>query len=58
MKDWLNIADIIVIFLAIVFVTLDMVMSDDTLDDVFKLRGLFRLLRIILLIRKFDAIKK
>lgn len=48
----------IVIGLAIVFVILDMILSNTRLSGLFRLRGLFRLLRIGILIRKFDAIRK
>lgn len=58
MKDYWNIADVTVILLAIVFVILDMVLSDSSLSGLFRLRGLFRLLRIGILIRKFDSIRK
>ena len=35
-----------------------MVINDGTLNNVFRIRGLFRLLRIGILLRKFDAIRK
>ena len=57
-KDLWNIADITVILLAIVFVVLEMVIDDGTLNNVFRIRGLFRLLRVGILIRKFDAIRQ
>jgi hypothetical protein len=57
-KDRWNIADITVIFLAILFVILDMTLGDSSLSGLFKLRGLFRLLRLGILLRKFDSIRK
>lgn len=57
-KDWWNIADITVILLAIVFVILDMILADSSLSGLFRLRGLFRLLRVGILIRKFDSIRQ
>ena len=57
-KDYWNIADITVILLAIVLVVLDMTLSGGELSGLLKLRGLFRLLRIGILIRKFDAIRR
>jgi len=57
-KDYWNLADISVILLAVVLVVLDMTLSGGTLSGLLKLRGLFRLLRIGILLRKFDAIRK
>lgn len=58
LKDYWNIADITVILLAIVLVILDMTLTDGQLSGLLKLRGLFRLLRIGILFRKFEAIRK
>lgn len=57
-KDYWNIVDISVILLAIVLVILDMTLSGSSLDALIRLRGLFRLVRIGILLRKFDAIRK
>jgi len=57
-KDWWNIGDITVIILAIIFVILEMVIDDGTLNSVLRIRGLFRLLRVGILIRKVDSIRQ
>lgn len=57
-KDYWNIVDITVILLAIVLVILDITLSGSSLDALIRLRGLFRLVRIGILLRKFDAIRK
>jgi hypothetical protein len=41
-----------------VFVILDIILDDKDLSSVLRIRGLFRLLRVGILIRKFDAIRK
>lgn len=57
-KDVWNIADIIVIILTIAFTILDMLIIDKQLSGVFRIRGIFRLLRISLLYRKLDTMRK
>jgi Ion transport protein len=57
-KDYWNIVDISVILLAVVLVILDISLSGSSLDALIRLRGLFRLVRIGILLRKFDAIRK
>lgn len=58
LQDCWNIADITVILLAIVLVALEMTLTDGQLSGLLKVRGVFRLLRIGILFRKFEAIRK
>lgn len=58
MIDYWNIADVVVIFAAIVLVSLEIALDSGSLANIFRLRGLFRLLRIGILIRKFYIIRK
>lgn len=58
LRDKLNLIDIFIIFLAIVFTILDMNISNNTASAVFRIRGVFRLLRVALLIRKLDELKE
>ena len=57
-KDYWNLIDILVILLAIVLVCLDITLKGNSLDALLRLRGLFRLVRIGILLRKFDAFRK
>ena len=57
-KDYWNIVDASVIFIAIGLVILDINYSGQNLDALLRLRGLFRLVRIGILLRKFDSIRK
>lgn len=58
LKDYWNILDIFVILLSVVFVILDINLSDDNnIKGVLKLRGIFRLLRVFLLVRKLNTVR-
>ena len=58
LRDWLNIVDIIVIIISIIFVLLDIYLPDNNAFRGFlKVRGVFRLLRIFILIRKLNAVR-
>ena len=58
LSDWLNIVDIVVIIISIIFVMLDLELPDDnSFRGFLKIRGIFRLLRIFILIRKLNAVR-
>lgn len=52
--DKWNIFDIVVIIISIVFVVLEILLKDSNISDFFKIRGVFRLLRVFLVIRKVN----
>ena len=58
-KDYWNIADIIVILISITFVLLDLSLKSNSsaLNGILKIRGVFRLLRIFILARKLSIVK-
>jgi hypothetical protein len=58
-KDYWNIADIVVILISIVFVILDLTVSSNSpvLKGILKIRGIFRLLRVFILIRKLNIVR-
>ena len=61
LRDIWNIIDIIIILLSIAFVLLDLLLTNDSaLKGFLKLRGVFRLMRVFILIRKLSylSIKK
>jgi flagellin-specific chaperone FliS len=57
LKDCWNTFDLIIILLSLAFVFLDIYTDNSALDGFLKIRGIFRLLRIFLLIRKLDALR-
>mmetsp|Transcript_45376 Transcript_45376/g.33161 ORF Transcript_45376/g.33161 Transcript_45376/m.33161 type:complete len:269 (+) Transcript_45376:178-984(+) len=57
LSDWWNIFDLVVILLSIVFVVADMKVDNDTVKNILKIRGIFRLLRVFLLIRKLNVLR-
>ena len=59
LEDMWNLFDFIVIILSIVFVLLDMSLAgtNSALTGFLKIRGIFRLLRIFILIRKLNALR-
>ena len=58
LSDWLNIVDIIVIIISILFVLLDLLLHEDnSFRGFLKIRGIFRLLRIFILIRKLNSVR-
>ncbi len=52
-----NIFDILVIFISIIFVVLEIVLPNSALSSVFRVRGLFRLLRVFLVLRKMNELR-
>ena len=57
LRDIWNSVDIIIIILSLVFVFLDMFVENQALQGFLKIRGIFRLLRIFLLIRKLNTLR-
>jgi len=57
LKDNWNIFDIVIIILSIIFVFLDIFVNNSALSGVLKIRSVFRVLRIFLLIRKLSSLK-
>jgi len=58
MKDYWNIADVVVIVISIVFVVLDLsIKNNNALKNILNLRGVFRLLRVFILIRKLNVVR-
>lgn len=59
LKDYWNIADIVIIGISIAFVLLDLTMSSSStvLKGILKIRGVFRLLRVFILIRKLNIVR-
>jgi flagellin-specific chaperone FliS len=57
LRDGWNIFDMVVIALSIVFVILDMNVKNKTVQNILKIRGIFRLLRIFILIRKLNLLR-
>jgi hypothetical protein len=57
LKDYWNIFDFIIIALSIAFVLTDILTNNDILSALLKIRGIFRLLRIFLLIRKLNTLR-
>ena len=58
LKDYWNMVDAVVILVNIVFVIVDTQVDENIiLKSVLKIRGLFRLIRIFVLIRKVNQVK-
>ena len=58
LKDYWNMVDAVVILVNIVFVIVDSQVDENIiLKSVLKIRGLFRLIRIFVLIRKVNQVK-
>ena len=58
MKDYWNIADVMVIAVSISFVILDLsITNNKALKNILNLRGVFRLLRVFILIRKLNVVR-
>jgi hypothetical protein len=55
--DMWNIFDIVIIMISIVFVLLDIFVQNTALSAFLKIRGIFRLVRIFILIRKLNALR-
>jgi len=55
LRDYWNILDIIIILISIAFVLLDLLLeTNNALSGFLKIRGIFRLLRVFILIRKVN----
>lgn len=57
LRDKLNRIDIFIVILAIIFTILDININDRKAKAVLRLRGVFRLLRVAILIRKLDELR-
>ena len=57
LKNWWNAFDILVICLNIVFVILDIKYDEGAIKSVLKVRGIFRVLRIVIVIRKLNTVR-
>lgn len=57
LKDLWNIVDLIIIVISIVFVLLDLTAQGNAVEGLTKIRSLFRLLRIFLLIRRLNTLR-
>ena len=56
--DYWNLVDLTLILATMALVILDVVGTDENLAKVTRIRGLFRILRIVLLIRKVGALTR
>jgi hypothetical protein len=56
-RDKWNIFDIFIIMLSISFVFLDIFINNKALQGFLKIRGVFRLFRIFVLVRKLNALR-
>ena len=56
-RDYWNILDLSIIILSFLFVFLDIYVKNSALQGFLKIRGIFRLLRIFLLIRKLNTLR-
>jgi FlaA1/EpsC-like NDP-sugar epimerase len=57
-RDTWNIVDIVVITLSLVFVLVDIFSTNASLKAFLKIRAIFRLLRVFLLVRKLHALRR
>ena len=57
LKDPWNIFDLIIIILSILFVLLDIFVTTKAVRSILKIRGLFRIVRIFILIRKLNTLR-
>jgi hypothetical protein len=57
LKDCWNIFDVVIIILSVVFVFLDLFITDSSIQGLLKIRGIFRLVRIMILIRKLNTLR-
>jgi hypothetical protein len=56
-RDTWNIFDIIIIILSVIFVFLDIFVNNSSLSSFLKIRSVFRILRIFILVRKLSSLK-
>ena len=57
LRDIWNLIDFIVIILSVLFVLLDMYLPDSGFKNILRIRGIFRMMRIFLLIRKLNTLR-
>ena len=57
LRDIWNAIDFIVILLSVLFVFLDMYLKDSALKGILRIRGIFRMLRVFLLVRKLNTLR-
>jgi hypothetical protein len=57
LRDYWNLCDAIVILLSVLFVLLDMFLPDSGFKNILRIRGIFRMMRIFLLVRKLNALR-
>ena len=57
LRDYWNEFDLFIIILSFVFVFLDIFVKNQALQGFLKIRGIFRLLRIFLLVRKLNTLR-
>jgi len=57
LRDVWNLIDFIVILLSVLFVLLDMFLPDSGFKNILRIRGIFRMLRVFLLVRKLNTLR-
>jgi len=57
LRDVWNLIDFIVIILSVLFVLLDMYLPDSGFKNILRIRGIFRMMRIFLLVRKLNTLR-
>jgi len=57
LRDIWNLIDFIVILLSVLFVLLDMFLPDSGFKNILRIRGIFRMLRVFLLVRKLNTLR-
>lgn len=57
LRDVWNLIDFIVILLSVLFVLLDMLLPESGFKNILRIRGIFRMMRIFLLIRKLNTLR-
>ena len=57
LREYWNIVDLAIIILSVIFVLLDLFVNNTALQGFLKIRGIFRFLRIFLLIRKLNTLR-
>jgi len=57
LRDIWNLIDFIVIILSVLFVLLDMYLPDSGFKNILRIRGIFRMMRIFLLVRKLNTLR-
>lgn len=57
LKDYWSIFDILIITLSLIFAVLDIRISNGELDSLLKIRGIFKLFRIFVIVRKLNTLR-